>query len=127
MKPRVYLAGPIFQQPDPICADWRGYFTRFDQFEWVDPMMRDFRGKEDSAFAEIVEGDKTDIDRCQAVIAHTSITSAGTSMEILWAWMNHTPVISIVGERVSPWVRYHSTRLARSEEEALAALNEVFA
>ncbi len=126
-KARVYLAGPIFQQPDRICADWRGYFKQFPEFEWLDPMMRDYRGKEDSAFGEIVEGDKADIDGCRAVIANATIASAGTSMEILWAWLNHTPVISIVGEKVSPWIRYHSTRLVRCEEEAFAALKEVAA
>lgn len=120
--PRVYLAGPIFQQTDATCNDWRSTFKAVAGFTWLDPMSRDYRGREDDCTNDIVEGDKEDIDNCQALIAKVNSPSAGTSMEILWAWLNETPVISICEGRVSPWVRYHSTHIAKSEAEALAFL-----
>lgn len=119
---RVYLAGPIFQQTDEVCNDWRAFFKAIPDFEWLDPMSRDYRGKEDESVSLIVEGDKEDIDSCQAVIAKTNPTSAGTSMEILYAYLKKTPVISICEGRVSPWVRYHSTHVVKTEAEALDCL-----
>lgn len=127
MKPKVYLAGPIFQQTDATCNDWRAKFKECKLFDWLDPMKRDFRGREDSAFAEIVEGDKEDIDQCSALVAKVNPPSAGTSMEILWAWLNRTPVIAITEGRVSPWVRYHATDICANEETALQKLKELFA
>jgi nucleoside 2-deoxyribosyltransferase len=127
MKPIVYLAGPIFQQSDATCNDWRAKFKACRMFRWLDPMSRDFRGREDTAYAEIVEGDKKDIDNCTALVAKVEPTSAGTSMEILWAWLNETPVIAICAGRVSPWVRYHATDICATEEAALQKLKELLA
>jgi nucleoside 2-deoxyribosyltransferase len=124
---KVYLAGPIFQQSDAACNDWRAKFKACELYEWLDPMRRDFRGREDECFAEIVEGDKEDVDSCAALVAKVSQPSAGTSMEILWAWLNHTPVITIAEGRVSPWVRYHSEAIVPTEEAALAKLQEILA
>lgn len=124
---KVYLAGPIFQQSDATCNDWRAKFKACGMFEWLDPMARDFRGKEDTHAAEIVEGDKDDIDGCHAVVAKVEPTSAGTSMEILWAWLNETPVIAICAGRVSPWVRYHATEICSNEDAALQKLKELLA
>lgn len=124
---KVYLAGPIFQQSDAACNDWRAKFKASHEFEWLDPMRRDFRGREDSAVAELVEGDKEDIDACQALVAKVTIPSAGTSMEILWAWLNETPVITIAEGKVSPWIRYHSVAIVPTEEAALEKLKELLA
>lgn len=124
---RVYLAGPIFQQSDAVCNDWREKFMSCPDFDWIDPMHRDFRGKEDQYFDQIVEGDKEDIDSCQALIAKVSQPSAGTSMEILWAWLNETPVITIAEGKVSPWIRYHSEAIVPTEEAALEKLKEILA
>lgn len=127
LRARVYLAGPIFQQTDATCNDWRAKFKACGLFEWLDPMSRDFRGKEDVKFKEIVEGDKADVEMCNAVIAKVHPISAGTSMEILWAWLAEIPVIAITEGRVSPWVRYHATELVASEDAALQKLKELFA
>jgi nucleoside 2-deoxyribosyltransferase len=127
-KPRVYLAGPIFQQTDAVCNDWRAKFKACEMFDWLDPMSRDYRGREDECVSEIVENDKDDIDSCAAIVARVDPVSAGTSMEILWAWLNHSPVIVIRGTgRVSPWVRYHATDICANEEAALQKLKELFA
>lgn len=120
---RVYLAGPIFQQTDAVCNDWRSVFKAVPGFTWLDPMSRDYRGREDECHAEIVEGDKADVESCAAVVAKVNPPSAGTSMEILWAWLAEIePIIAICDGRVSPWVRYHSSHVVRTEAEALALL-----
>lgn len=126
-KPKVYLAGPIFGQSDHGAYSWRAILKADDAFCWKDPMDRDFRGREDEVFRELVEGDKQDIDDCQAVVAKVDPVSAGTSMEILWAWLNETPVIVICTGKVSPWIRYHATDICGSEGKALQKLKELFA
>jgi nucleoside 2-deoxyribosyltransferase len=125
---KVYLAGPIFGKSDADCNDWRSSFKAVSGFEWLDPMSRDYRGREDEAFEELVENDKADVDSCSVLIADVRLgPSHGTSMEILWAWLDHTPVVTMVKGRVSPWLRYHSTKLVADEAEAMAALREICA
>lgn len=85
-------------------------------------MARDYRGREDECVNEIVEGDKADILASDAVIALVETPSAGTSMEIYFAWQQQIPVIAITPGRVSPWIRYHSSVVVASLAEAMAAL-----
>jgi nucleoside 2-deoxyribosyltransferase len=110
---RVYLAGPINGCGDDEANNWRstvkGIFAR-RHVDWLDPMDRDERGKEANAYAEIVEGDKADIDECDAVFAFCWQPSVGTSMEILYAHSKGKPVMAVIprGKPVSPWIRYHA-------------------
>lgn len=120
---RVYLAGPIFQCSDAEAKDWR--FTvasRRPQHVYLDPMSRDYRGREDDCAAEIVEGDKADIRSCDTVIANIAVPSAGTLMEVLYAYEQAKRVIAVVPGRVSPWIRYHATEVVPSLEEAIRLL-----
>lgn len=119
----VYLAGPIFMQSDEACKNWRAWFEAASpDVRWVDPMVRDYRGREDQCVKEIVEGDKADIDSVSAMVALVETPSAGTSMEVLYAWERGIPVVAITSGRVSPWIRYHSTAVVTTLEEALAFL-----
>lgn len=111
---RVYLAGPINGCDDAEANDWRRIVKevlKARRVDWLDPMDRDERGKEADQFAEIVEGDKADIDACDAVFAFCWQPSVGTSMEILYAHNQGKPVTAVipVGKAVSPWIRYHAT------------------
>lgn len=116
---RVYLAGPINGATDAEANDWRteakGLLEQAGH-EWLDPMARDYRGKEDESVEDIVEGDKADIDQCEAVIAYCPKPSVGTSMEVLYAHMNAQICVVVVpaGAPVSPWLRYHATRVCPS-------------
>jgi len=63
---RVYLAGP------PFAEEYRrraAELLRERGHEPVDPMRRDFRGRTVGNEVEIVEGDLSDIDACDAVLA----------------------------------------------------------
>jgi nucleoside 2-deoxyribosyltransferase len=126
---KVYLSGPIQGMSDADAKDWRMLATKFLEAHghWpVDPMTRDYRGREtDPALAaEIVEQDKDDILSCDILLANLHTPSAGTSMEIYYAYLNLRRVISIVpkGHRVSPWVRYHSNAVVETLVDALTAI-----
>jgi nucleoside 2-deoxyribosyltransferase len=123
---KVYLAGPIAGTNDAQANEWRkmaAQFLTICGIDVLDPMARDFRGKE---FTEgtpkvIVEGDKADIDACDIVLANCWQTSVGTSMEILYAWdRDKRVVIHVPADKpVSPWLTYHSILLTHSMTEAL--------
>lgn len=120
---RVYLAGPIFGRTDREAIDWRQRVqTARPGHVYLDPMVRDYRGREDESVREIVEGDKADIDSCDLVIANVTIPSAGTLMEVLYAWERGKPVVAIVSGRVSPWIRYHTVEQVTSLDAAIEGL-----
>ena len=109
-SPVIYLAGPIFGAHDKDCLDWRR--TTLERYpSSLDPMRRDYRGAEDDNIVDIVEWDKIDIDASDIILANCPIPSAGTSMEIFYAWQKHKVVITVVPHKseVSPWIKYHST------------------
>lgn len=77
---------------------------------------------EDLAFKSIVEGDKDDIDHCGGLLVNCTFgPSYGTAMEILYAWQQKKLIVVLYDatKPVSPWLRYHSTRLITSLEEAV--------
>ena len=119
---KVYLAGPINGATDAECNDWRAEATRVLQ-DVLNPMLRDYRGREGHHSKELVLADKQDIMACDAVLAYCPKPSVGTSMEVLFAWMNHIRVVAVVPdvERASPWLREHA-ELVSSLGEALAML-----
>lgn len=120
----VYLAGPINGCTDDEAINWREEVKlRLGERNCLDPMERDYRGKEDSHVNEIVEGDKTDIQLADLMLANCWQVSWGTAMEIFYAHSIGKPVIAIVPPkaRVSPWLRYHAA-VYHSLNEVLAVL-----
>lgn len=117
---KVYLAGPIHQRTDAECKDWRELAKSLrPDIEWLDPMRRDYRGIEAENVGAIVEQDKADILQSDAVLAVVDPPSAGTSMEIHWAWQLSKPVYVVAGGAVSPWIEYHATHVCESFSAAL--------
>ncbi len=116
---KVYLAGPINGMSDEMAKSWRGTAREMLEkrgLEILDPMVRDYRGKEELNIEALVEQDKRDIDEADAILANVWKVSAGTSMEIFYAWSLGKPVITLItpGSRPSPWVSYHSTYVTTS-------------
>lgn len=123
---KVYLAGPINGATDEEANGWR---TRAKALlpDVLDPMDRDYRGKEDESVKDIVEGDKRDIDASDAAIAYCPKPSVGTSMEVLYCWKPYgqsKPCIVVVppGSPCSPWLRYHATAVVETIEDAVREL-----
>ena len=120
---KVYLCGPINGRSDDDCKLWREA-AKEALPDTLDPMRRDYRGKEYSAFREIVELDKIDVAQCDALLVYYDKPSVGTSMEMLWAWERGKLVVLIdrSAAPLSPWLIYHSHHVCESLDEAIALL-----
>jgi len=119
MSMKVYLCGPINGCTDEECKNWREY-AKTVLSDTLDPMRRDYRGRELECVNEIVEKDKLDIMECDVLLVNYDKPSVGTSMEILFAWEQHIPVIVVSKKdvKLSPWLIYHSNTIVNTFEEA---------
>lgn len=133
MRKIVYLGGPINGCTDEEAHGWRDALKPELEkrgFIYLDPMVRDYRGREDEAWREIVEEDKKDIGQADILLMNCPKPSVGTSMEIFLGWRSNKKIIAVVPERasVSPWLRYHVETtygggyICHSTKEALEAL-----
>lgn len=109
---RIYLCGPINACTDEECKDWREEVKR-QHPDCIDPMVRDYRGREKECFREIVELDKLDVAMADVILVNYIKPSIGTAMEVLFAWMLHKPIVLWCAPEtnLSPWLRYHCTAI----------------
>lgn len=117
----LYLCGPINGCTDEECKDWRAYVTEAWPGRCIDPMVRDYRGREAEAYREIVELDKIDVAEADIILVNYDKPSVGTSMEIIFAWQLGKRVIVVCREDaiISPWLRYHAHHLCHSFDDAM--------
>lgn len=120
----IYLCGPINGCTDEECKDWRELVKTIWPGTCIDPMRRDYRGREHESRDEIVELDKIDVAKADALLVSCEKPSWGTAMEILYAWQIGKPVVVVCpGEMVlSPWLAYHSHRVCHSYADAVETL-----
>jgi nucleoside 2-deoxyribosyltransferase len=118
--------GPINGCTDAECKDWREFVKAQWRGPTLDPMRRDYRGKEDENFREIVEFDKIDVMNSDVVLVNYDKPSVGTSMEVLYAFERGKLVVVVAkdGVRVSPWLRYHAHKIVNSFAAALEFIQE---
>jgi nucleoside 2-deoxyribosyltransferase len=124
---KVYLAGPINGCTDEECKGWRERAKQLlPNCEILDPMVRDYRGKENDSVIAIVEDDLKDIESSDLLLVNASKASWGTCMEIVHAFsiMAKTVVAFGVGEKPSPWLVYHSDLTCLTLEEACKYIQE---
>lgn len=122
---KIYLCGPINGCTDAEASDWREFMKeRLFQHEHIDPMKRDYRGKEAIAYREIVDLDKADVRAADLILVNYDKPSVGTSMEVFYAWSLDKPVLVWAPPTavISPWLRYHSTKIVRSIDEAVETI-----
>lgn len=124
----TYLAGPIFGCTDDESSNWREHAKTYLGAEnCLDPMRRDYRGREQDAEAisELVVADKHDILASDGVLANCWQVSWGTAMEIHFSYHCGKPVIAVVppGTVISPWLRYHTARICSDLDVALSLLS----
>lgn len=120
---KVYLCGPINGRSDDDCTVWREA-AKAVLPDTLDPMRRDYRGKEAAAYREIVELDKIDVAACDALLVYFDKPSVGTSMEMIWAWERGKLIVLVnrSAAPLSPWLVYHSHHVCTSLDDALALL-----
>lgn len=130
-KPVVYLAGGIFQLNDKDAKDWREFTKRklAEQCDFLDPMRRDYRGREALMYAEIVNGDKYDIRHSDIILAMCVRPSWGTAMEIEYAYAlradKRKVIIGVVDNPISPWLRFHCDVLVPNVYAAIDKIKEI--
>jgi len=122
---KLYLCGPINGCTDSEAIDWREEVKNHFP-DTIDPMKRDYRGRESESYREIVELDKLDIRRSDALIVRYVKPSVGTSMEVFYAWTLGKPIVLWldVVSPLSPWLTYHSTASVTSLQDAIKKLKE---
>lgn len=138
---RVYAGGPINGCKDTEANSWRDELrgmavqlhahddgAPLELFTVVDPMVRDYRGRENDpgVDAEIVDGDITDIDSCDSAIFNCWQASWGTAMEVLLAHQLGTYTVCVLpeGGRISPWLSYHADAIVHTLPDAVALVVE---
>jgi len=102
---KVYLAGWTGETTYRMAV--KQAYGNNRSFELRDPF--DYHSKK-SSIKEIVEGDKSLILDSDAVVAKVDRYSAGTMMEIIFAWTNNIPVYLISGNEIiknDTWIVYH--------------------
>lgn len=125
----TYLCGGINGLSDADCRDWREVAKAGLRTETLDPMRRDYRGREDESVSEIVIGDLSDINQSGIVLANATRASWGTAMEIFYAASKGISVVAFVepNARVSPWLRYFSKHVCESLADAIEVVNALAA
>ena len=113
IKPKIYLAGGINSLSDSECIEWREEMKNlFPECDFLDPMVRDYRGQTQEKYKEIVEGDLEDIEQSNVFIAYMFQPSVGTSMEIVITAIEHglKPIVfwDNLERKPSPWLLYFS-------------------
>jgi hypothetical protein len=122
----VYLCGPINGCTDEEAKDWRAAVKKKVK-RTLDPMKRDYRGREAECYREIVDLDKVDVEASDVILVNYDKPSVGTSMEIYHAWLHRIPVVVVARADavISPWLRYHSTKIVHSFDDAVRWINEI--
>jgi len=112
----VYLCGAINGCTDEEAMNWREATKKELNgiFAFLDPMRRDYRGKESECVNEIVAGDLADIAASDIVLVAGDRPSWGTAMECFYAFREGKIVVTVCSSRSSPWLSFHSTRVCPS-------------
>lgn len=124
----IYLCGPINGRTDADCKNWREEAKKLWVGQTLDPMRRDYRGREGDCVAEIVRGDLEDIQDSDAFLTYFDKPSVGTSMEVFYA--KHVlgiPVVVVSSSDgpLSPWLIYHSDHIVKTLPEAIEKLSQL--
>ena len=126
----IYLCGPINGRSDADCNNWRSKAkSLLEDLETLDPMRRDYRGRENEAVHEIISNDKQDIDESDALLVYFDSPSFGTAMEIFYAHSRGKRVVAVnaSGNPVSPWVTGHVDMVFELLEDACKHICWLFA
>ena len=126
----IYLCGPINGRTDSECKTWREEAKKLWPGKCLDPMRRDYRGRElePGITAEIVAGDLVDISNCHGLLVFYDGPSVGTSREVFHASHNRgkpVVVVDVSCRPPSPWLVHRADRGVPTVQIALGHLVEL--
>lgn len=132
----IYLCGGILGLSNDDCNTWReqamkallpATYCDDRHFNFLDPMDRDYRGREAESVNQIVVLDKIDIRDSDIILVNASRPSWGTAMEVLYAYDQNKVIISFTdGSKRSPWLSYHSTIVHDTLEQCVDTIQELY-
>ena len=118
-KIKIYLAGALLDFENE-CSKWRNEVKEKlgdDNYIFLDPVLIEVNFENP---ADIINTDKNMIIESDIVLVDWAKISAGTSMEIIFAWNNNKTIYIIdSGAPMSLWVTYHSDAVVKSIDEAV--------
>jgi nucleoside 2-deoxyribosyltransferase len=122
---KTYLCGGINSLSDKECNDWRSEAKRLLKTDTLDPMRRDYRGREKDSWREIVENDLDDIVSSDFILVNATRPSWGTAMEVSYAYKYGKTIVCFIGnnDNPSPWLIYHSNYISSTLEMAVEEIN----
>ena len=135
MKKLVFIAGPIIGMEKK--QDYRQTITDICTklgFIVIDPWKREkvlYNGTEDCWWDKVptfdfVQRDLEDADRCDIMIVHFPILSAGACMEMFYAKRKGKKIIVISDlPCLSPWIVFHSDKIIKNFAGIEEALKEI--
>jgi len=125
MKTKVYLAGYSGETEyrKYVKRMWGDVLTAFDPMTEVDAEIvakAKNRSLTKEEVANIVISDKEEIESSNYLVAYVERFSAGTMMEIMYAWQEGIPVYVISTKesmRKDVWIDYHTTKSFKTIDE----------
>lgn len=126
MIPKIYLAGPIDNCTDEERDGWRQALKdSYNDAFFVDPCRRIVNL---SLPKIIVDWDKSDISKCDCLLANCWKAGWGTAMEIPYAFGLGKFVVCVVPDvrLASPWIIMHSHLVTDSPALAMEEIKKYF-
>lgn len=129
----IYLCGPMQNCTKEQMCQWRNevkeYFSSYPHIIFLDPTREDLQPLLDNAKSveeqaavdeQIVTKDLYDVSKSDIVLANLHMASFGSPMEVCLGYWAGKCVISVVPNihQTSSWVRYHSSFIFESMNEA---------
>ena len=134
LKKQVFISGPIIGMEKQ--QDYRKTITDVVQkigLQIIDPWKRErvlYNGTEECWWDKVptfdfVQRDLDDADRCDIMVVHLPILSAGACMEMFYAKRKGKKVIVVSEIKcLSPWIVFHSDMIIKSFNELEGALEK---
>lgn len=89
------------------------------QFNFLDPMRNDYRGKKLESVQLIIDGDRADVEASDIVLVSAVKPSWGTAMELFYAAsLGKTTVVVCADDKPSPWLIGHASYLVKTFQDA---------
>lgn len=131
MMRTIYLCGPIQNRTDAQCVEWREQAKIMWQMHGraLDPLRRDYRGRELENPAQLVADDLSDIDAADGLLVYFDGPSVGTAMEIFYAkHVLKKPVVVVDASNMKTlpvWLVHHADTIRPDLQTALICLHHL--